>query len=161
MEPPSLSTELRKLLLWLTLACFSRKHVQKQIDWTSRIDSFSQKRSKWAWFSQSGRGFKNSRALRTQPYYWNPPLQEILDPPQQVKPRSCACDCHGDISQYMDHCMWQLYWISYINDTELANWFSPPFYINKQNGADRCSVCFQSIISIVQILPTWSQPLSW
>ena len=33
-EPPSLSTELRKLLVhvWLTLACFSRKIVQKQID---------------------------------------------------------------------------------------------------------------------------------
>ena len=38
MEPPSLSTELRKLLLWLTLACFSRKLIQKQIDWTSTID---------------------------------------------------------------------------------------------------------------------------
>jgi hypothetical protein len=25
MEPPSLATELRKLLLWLTLACFSFK----------------------------------------------------------------------------------------------------------------------------------------
>ena len=39
MEPPSLSTELRKLLLWLTLACFSRKFVQKQIDWTGGTDS--------------------------------------------------------------------------------------------------------------------------
>ena len=74
MEPPSLSTELRKLLLWLTLACFSRKFVQKQIDWTSRIDSFSQKRSKWAWFCPKvGVASKISRALRAQLYYWNPP----------------------------------------------------------------------------------------
>ena len=50
MEIPSLATKLRKILLWLTLACFSRKFVQKQIDWTGGTDIFSQKRSKWAWF---------------------------------------------------------------------------------------------------------------
>jgi hypothetical protein len=47
-NPPSLATQLRKLL-WLTSACFSRKFVQKQVDWTG---SFSQKRSKWAWFTK-------------------------------------------------------------------------------------------------------------
>jgi hypothetical protein len=46
-NPPSLATQLRKLL-WLTSACFSRKFVRKQVDWTG---SFSQKRSKWAWFN--------------------------------------------------------------------------------------------------------------
>jgi hypothetical protein len=48
-NPPSLATQLRKLL-WLTSACFSRKFVRKQVDWTCR---FSPKRAwfyaKWAW----------------------------------------------------------------------------------------------------------------
>ena len=31
------------MLLWLTLACFSRQKItQKQIDWTGRTGSFSQ-----------------------------------------------------------------------------------------------------------------------
>ena len=36
MEPPFLAIKLRKLLLWLTLECFRRKFVPKQIDWTGR-----------------------------------------------------------------------------------------------------------------------------
>ena len=44
--PPFLAITLRKLLLWLTLECFRRKFVQKQIDWTGRAGSLSQKRSK-------------------------------------------------------------------------------------------------------------------
>ena len=32
----SLARELIKLLLWLTLACFSRKFDQKRIDWTGK-----------------------------------------------------------------------------------------------------------------------------
>ena len=78
--PPYLSTELRKLLLWLTLACFSRKFVQKQrlIGLASRIDSFSQKRSKWAWFChQVGVASK----IRVRNCTSGTPLQEILDPP--------------------------------------------------------------------------------
>ena len=81
MEPPSLFTELRKLLLWLTLACFSRKLVQKQIDCTSRIDSFSQKRSKWAWFPPKWawlQKFTRNCTIGT-------PLQRILDPPLDTK----------------------------------------------------------------------------
>ena len=50
--------ELRKLLLWLTLEGFRRKFVQKQIDWTGRAGSLSQKRLKWGVIlPQSGRGF--------------------------------------------------------------------------------------------------------
>ena len=81
MEPPSLSTELRKLLLWLTLACFSRKHVQKQIDWTSRIDSFSQKRSKWAGFWPKVGVASEIRARFARNCTIGTPLQGILDPP--------------------------------------------------------------------------------
>ena len=48
---------LRKLLLWLILASFSRKLVQNSIDWTGWAGSCSQKRienerdfnRKWAW----------------------------------------------------------------------------------------------------------------
>ena len=50
--PPALATDLRKLLLWLTLACVSRREdsrCQKQIDWAG---SFAWKRSKWAGFTQ-------------------------------------------------------------------------------------------------------------
>ena len=53
---PSLATELRKLLLWLTLACFSRKIVQKSIGWAGTSGSCSQMikmgvvfSRKWAW----------------------------------------------------------------------------------------------------------------
>ena len=68
----------KKLLLWLTLACFSRNFVQKQIDWIGRTDSFSQKRSKWVWvLLQSGCGFKifaRNCTIET-------PLLQILDLP--------------------------------------------------------------------------------
>ena len=42
IEPPALATDLRKLLLWLTLACISRREdssCRKQIDWAG---SFAQ-----------------------------------------------------------------------------------------------------------------------
>ena len=55
MDPPSLATELRELLLWLTLACFSRK---KLIDWTGWAGSCSQKTIKMGVvLAKSGRGF--------------------------------------------------------------------------------------------------------
>ena len=40
----------KKLLLWLTLECFRRKFVRKQVVWTGRADCLSRKRSKWSWF---------------------------------------------------------------------------------------------------------------
>ena len=61
---PSLVTELRKLLLWLTLACFRRKFIQKSIDWTG---SCSQKRSKM------GVASKIWHALHAQEYNRTPP----------------------------------------------------------------------------------------
>jgi hypothetical protein len=66
-NPPSLATQLRKLL-WLTSARFSRKFVQKQVDWTG---SFSQKRSKWVWFyAKVGVA---SKLLRATIIIWNSP----------------------------------------------------------------------------------------
>ena len=53
----------------LRMLYFSRKLVQKQIDWTN---SFSQKRSKWAWFCPKvGVASKISRAR----VYYNPPFR--------------------------------------------------------------------------------------
>jgi hypothetical protein len=74
---------------------------------------------------------------------------------------NCTCDCHSDISQYMDHCDSHSgllikqpqfrAWISYINDTEsdLTGYLvypncpfdyclstSPPVDLNQPNGAD-------------------------
>ena len=70
---PSLATDLRNLLLWLTLACASRKLLKT--DHADRwAGSFARKWSKWAWL------LKISCALRAQPYD-RKPLQEILDPP--------------------------------------------------------------------------------
>ena len=80
MEPPFLAIELRKLLLWLTLECFRRKFVRKQIDWTGRVGSLSQKRSKWAWLLK----FRAQDCATT-------PLLEILDPPlEKAKSASLA-----------------------------------------------------------------------
>ena len=69
---------------------------------------------------------------------------------------NCICDCHSNISQYIDHCDSHTgllikqpqtrAWISYVNETGylvypncpfdycLSN--SPPFYPNQPNGAD-------------------------
>ena len=54
----------------------------------------------------------------------------------QVKATSCTCDCHSDISQYMDHCDSHTglltkqpqtrAWISYINDTDLTGYLVYP-----------------------------------
>ena len=72
---------------------------------------------------------------------------------------NCTCDCHSNISHYMDHCDSHTglltkqpltrAWISYINDTELTGYLvypncpfdyclstSPPFDLEEQNGAD-------------------------
>ena len=73
------------ILLWLTLACFSRiKLVQKQIDWT-RIDSFSQNDRngrgfdpRWAWLQKFRARFARNRIIGT-------PLQDILDPLSQAR----------------------------------------------------------------------------
>ena len=79
MELPSLSTELRKLLLRLTLACFSRKLVQKQIGCTSRIDSYSIEMGVVC--PKVGVASKISRARFAHNHTIGTPLQEILDPP--------------------------------------------------------------------------------
>ena len=80
MEPPFLAIELRKLL-WLTLECFRRKFIQKQIDWTGRAGSLSQKQfkcvvlpQKWAWLLKFCARFAHKTVLET-------PLLEILDLP--------------------------------------------------------------------------------
>ena len=72
---------------------------------------------------------------------------------------NCTCDCHSNISQYVDHCDSQsglLFkkpqsraWISYINDTDQTGYLvypncpsdyclsnSPPVDLNQPNGAD-------------------------
>ena len=72
---------------------------------------------------------------------------------------NCTCDCHSDISQYMDHCDSHTglltkqpqtrAWISYINDTDLTGYLvypncpfdyclstSPSVDLSEQNGAD-------------------------
>ena len=69
MEPPFLATELRKLLLWLTLECFRRNSFENR---SGRAGSWSQKRSKWAWFR---------RKVGVASKILTPPLLEILDPP--------------------------------------------------------------------------------
>ena len=78
MEPPFQAKELRKLLLWLTLAYLRNNLSQKWIDWQGGARSFSLKRSKtgmvltklWVW----------PQNFRT--HYWNGiPLHEILYPP--------------------------------------------------------------------------------
>ena len=103
MEPPSLSTELRKLLLWLTLACFSRKLVQKQIDWTSRTDGFSQKRWKWAWFCPKvGVASQISPVLRAQLYYWNPPSGNPGSATEEEKGPGTHCTRMRRISMVTD-----------------------------------------------------------
>ena len=81
MEPPFLATELRKLLLWLTLACFRRNLFENgSIGLKELVDCLKNDR-KWAWFyPKVGVVSKNSRALRAQQYI-RTPLLEILDPP--------------------------------------------------------------------------------
>ena len=72
---------------------------------------------------------------------------------------NCTCDCHSDISQYMEHCDSHTglltkqpqtrAWISYINNTELIGYLvyrncpfdyclstSPPVNLNQSDGAD-------------------------
>ena len=79
------------------LSMFSRKIVQKQIDWTSRIDSFSQKRSKWAWFSAKWAWLKIFRARFARNCTIGTLLQEILDPPLLL---SQPTSLHSHISSY-------------------------------------------------------------
>ena len=72
---------------------------------------------------------------------------------------NCTCECHNDISRYMEHCdshtgslvkqPQSRAWISYINDTDLTGYLvypncpfdyclsiSPLFYLNQPNGGD-------------------------
>ena len=72
---------------------------------------------------------------------------------------NCTCDCHHNISRYMEHCdshdgslvkkPQTRAWISYINDTDLSGYLvypncpfdyclstSPPLYLNQSEGAD-------------------------
>ena len=96
MEPPFLATELRKLLLWLTLECFRRNSFEnRSIGLKELVDSLKNDR-KWAWFCPKvGVASKNSRALRAQQYI-RTPLLEILDPPLiYVPPHDCSLSSHG------------------------------------------------------------------
>ena len=65
MESPALATDLRKLLLWLTLACVSRREdssCRNQIDWAG---SFAQNDRNGRDSLKNGRGFQNfARAPR-------------------------------------------------------------------------------------------------
>ena len=81
MEPPFLATELRKLLLWLTLECFRRNLFKnRSIGLVELVDCLKNDR-KWAWFfPKVSVASKNSRALGAQRYI-RIPLLEILDPP--------------------------------------------------------------------------------
>ena len=77
----------------------------------------------------------------------------------EMNSTNCTCDCHSDISQYMEHCDSHTglltkqpqtrAWISYINDTDLTGYLvypncpfdycistSPPFNLNQSDGAD-------------------------
>ena len=78
MELPSLATELRKLLLWLTLAYFSRNSFKKRL--IGLVVALKNAR-KWAWFyPKVGVASKLSRARDTI----QNPLQEVLDPQTRV-----------------------------------------------------------------------------
>jgi hypothetical protein len=78
---PSLATELRKILLWLTLACLEENLFEnRSIGLVGLAASLSKTIEMGVVPPNSGRGFKFSRALRTQVHNRNP-LPEILDPP--------------------------------------------------------------------------------
>ena len=81
MEPSSLAKELRKLFLWLTLACFSKNLDQKRDHWHGRasktIENGRGFKQKWAWL----RNFRAHSCIRT-------PLQDILHPPLGWLPRA-------------------------------------------------------------------------
>ena len=57
---PSLAIELRKLLLWLTLACLSKNLDQKQID--EQVEQEVSLSKMGVVLTESGCGFKNSHA---------------------------------------------------------------------------------------------------
>ena len=96
MEPPFLATELRKLLLWLTLECFRRYSFENRSIGLVELVGCLKKKTiesgcglarKLAWVLKIRVGSKNSRVLRMQQYI-RIPLLEILDPPLDV---NCAC----------------------------------------------------------------------
>ena len=78
MEPPFLATELRKLLLWLTLECL--KPLEENsfengsiglVELVVHLKTIENGRG----FAQNGRGFSNfARASRARLYY-NPPFR--------------------------------------------------------------------------------------
>ena len=77
MEPLSLATHLRKLLLWLTLACEKIQVFESRS--IGRVGSFTQNdRNEWGSLKM-GVASKILRALHTQQYI-RKPLQGILDP---------------------------------------------------------------------------------
>ena len=83
---------------------------------------------------------------------------------------NCICDCHSNISQYMDHCDSHTglltkqpqtrAWISYINETKLTGYLvysncpfdyclsaSPPFYLNQPNRGDaQCALSRSTLL---------------
>ena len=85
MEPPSLAKELRKLFLWLTLACFSKNLDRKRDHWHGRARFLSKTiengrgfKQTWAWL----RNFRVHTCNRT-------PLQDILHPPLILLNKPC------------------------------------------------------------------------
>ena len=61
-------TKKTAAMIWLTSECFRRKFVRKQINWTGRAGSLSQKQLKWAWFcSKVGGAFKNFTHMKCIP----------------------------------------------------------------------------------------------
>ena len=81
MEPPALATDLRKLLLWLTLVCVSCRVVEdRSIGVVVSLKTIEMGGVR----SKMGVVPEILRALRAQPYNRNP-LQEILDPPLIIR----------------------------------------------------------------------------
>ena len=81
MEPPFLATELRKLLLWLTLECFRRNSFENRSIGLVELVVCLKKQSKvGVVLSEVGVASKNLRAHRAQRYI-RTTLLEILDPP--------------------------------------------------------------------------------
>ena len=73
MEPPFLATELRKLLLWLTLECFRRNWFENRSIGLKELVDCLQNDRKWAWLLK----IRARQYIRT-------PLLEILDPPLTI-----------------------------------------------------------------------------
>ena len=77
MEPPFLATELRKLLLWLTLECFRRNSFENRSIGLVELVVCLKNDRKWAWFYPKWAWLLKIRAQQ----YIRTTLLEILDPP--------------------------------------------------------------------------------